>query len=216
MGVGKTQVQSIARDRKSIRRQWETCRSGPKQKYQSRKVQYDDIDHAVWKWLVETRSRNIPVSGRLIQERALVYAEQLGHSAFFGSNGWLEKWMIRHNVRLSCLSGEAADVDASVVDHWSRPLQSLWEGYELRDIFNADETGLFYRALPSRSMVVKGDEAKGSKTAKERITALLARSAVGENLTPLVIGRSANPRCFRGVTACFPVTYAAKKSVDDK
>ena len=60
-------------------------------------------------------------------------------------------------------------------------------------------------------MVVKGDEAKGSKKAKERITALLACSAVGEKLTPLVIGRSANPRCFRGVTACLPVTYAANK-----
>ena len=46
MGVGKTQVQSTVRDRKSIRRQWETCRSGPKQKYQSRNVHYDDIDRA--------------------------------------------------------------------------------------------------------------------------------------------------------------------------
>ena len=174
-------------------------------------MQYDDTDRAVWEWFLEACSRNIPFSNRLIQERALVYAEQLGHSAFSGSNGWLEKWMTRHNVRLSCLSGEVADVDASVVDDWSRRLQSLCEGYELRDIFNANETGLFYRALPSRSMVAKGDEAKGSKKAKERITALLACSAVGEKLTPLVIGRSANPRCFRGVTACLPVTYAVNK-----
>ena len=53
-----------------------------------------------------------------------MYAEQLVHSAFSSSNGWLEKWMTRHNVRLSCLSGETADVDASVVDDWSRRLQS--------------------------------------------------------------------------------------------
>ena len=72
MGVGKMQVQSIVRDRNSIRRQRETCRSGPKQKYQSRKVQYDDIDRAVWEWFVEPRSRNIPVSGRLIQESTRV------------------------------------------------------------------------------------------------------------------------------------------------
>ncbi|XP_062511724.1 tigger transposable element-derived protein 6-like [Corticium candelabrum] len=174
MGVGMTQVQSIVRDRKSIRRQWENCRSGPKQKYQSSKLQYDDIDRAVWEWLVEARLRNIPVIGRLIQQRALVYAEQLGHSAFSGSNGWLEKWMTRHNVRLSCLSGEAADVVASVVDDRSRRLQSSCEGYELRDIFNANGMSLSYRALPSRSLVVKGDKEKGSKKTKERITALLA------------------------------------------
>ena len=71
--------------------------------------------------------------------------------------------MTRHSVRLSCLSSEAADVDASVVDVWSRRLQSVCEGYELRNIFNVDETGLFYRAMPSRSMVVTVSEAKGSE-----------------------------------------------------
>ncbi|XP_062503909.1 tigger transposable element-derived protein 6-like [Corticium candelabrum] len=160
MDVGKTQVHSIVRDRKSIRRQWETCRSGPKQKYQIRKVQYDDIDRAVWEWFVEACSKNIPVSSRLIQERALVYAEQLDYSALSGSNGCLEKWMTRHNVRLPCLSGEAADVDASVVDDWSHRLQSLCEGYKLRDIFNANETGLFYRALPPDSWLRKAMKLK--------------------------------------------------------
>ena len=140
-----------------------------------------------------------------------MFAERLGQNSFSGSNGFLEKWMQRHNVRLSCLSGEAADVDASVVADWGQRLRSICEGYELNNVFNADETGLFYRALPKRSMVAKGEEAKGGKNSKERITALLACSAMGEKLTPLVVGRSANPRCFRGVTACLPVTYASTK-----
>ena len=46
---------------------------------------------------------------------------------------------------------------------------------------------------------MKGDNAAGVKTAKERITVLLCASATGEKLKPLVIGRSANPRCFRGL-----------------
>ena len=68
MGVGKTQVQSIVRDRKSIRRQWQTCWSGSKQKYQGRKVQYDDIDRAGWDWFVEARLRKIAISGRLYKK----------------------------------------------------------------------------------------------------------------------------------------------------
>ena len=38
------------------------------------------------------------------------------------------------------------------------------QGYQLRDISNADETCFFYRALPTKSMLVKGEEAKGIPT----------------------------------------------------
>ena len=62
--------------------------------------------------------------------------------------------------------------------------------YAPKDIFNADETGLYFRALPTRSMVVKGDPRKGTKSSKERITALLAASATAEKLKPYVIGKS--------------------------
>ena len=62
MAVGKTQVQSIVRDRKSIRRQWETCRSGPKQKYQSRKVHYDDIDRDGWEYLLRPFQGTFPLT----------------------------------------------------------------------------------------------------------------------------------------------------------
>ncbi|KAI0221817.1 Tigger transposable element-derived protein 4, partial [Lamellibrachia satsuma] len=80
------------------------------------------------------------------------------------------------------------------------------------DIYNADVTGLYYRDLLNRSMVIKGDPRKGIKTSKERITVLLACSAAGEKLTPLVIGKAANPRWFRGVDkALLPVTYRANR-----
>ncbi len=62
-------------------------------------------------------------------------------------------------------------------------------------------------------MVVKGNEAKGGKKAKQRISVLLACSCEGETLTPFVIGHSAGPRCFRGLASllCLPVKYAAYK-----
>ena len=87
------------------------------------------------------------------------------------------------------------------------------DGYRLEEIFNADETGLFFRALPSRSLTVKGDDCRGGKKSKDRISVLLACSAVGEKLTPFVIGHSARPRCFKGLasTLCLPVTYFSNK-----
>ena len=137
----------------------------------------------------------------MIHEQALLYAAELGHEGFSGSNGWLDRWQKRHNIRMSTLSGEAADVSEGVVEDWGRRLDSVCKGYRLQDIFNADETGLFYRALPTKSMSVKGEEAKGGKKSKERITVLLACSAEGEKLMPFVIDHSANPRCFKGLAS---------------
>ena len=62
---------------------------------------------------------------------------------------------------------------------------------------HADETSLFYRALPTRSMAVNGVKTSGGKKSKDRITVLLACSAIGEKLIPFVIRHSERPR-FRG------------------
>ena len=43
-------------------------------------------------------------------------------------------------------------------------LRDLTAGYLPADIYNADETGLYYCALPDRSMIVHGDLCKGIKT----------------------------------------------------
>ena len=72
-----------------------------------------------------------------------------------------------HNVRMSVvLSG---DVDPAIVANWGERLKTLCEGYAQKDIFS--ETG---RALPTRSLVIKGDETKVGKKSKDRITVLLA------------------------------------------
>ena len=118
----------------------------------------------------------------------------LDHDDFSASNGWLEAWQKRFGVRLATLCGEAAEVPKHVVTEWAQRLPVITEGYQLADIYNADETGLYFRALPNRTMVVHDDPRKGIKTSKERITVLLACSADGEKLKPLVIAKSDNPR----------------------
>ena len=48
--------------------------------------------------------------------------------------------------------------------------------------------------------------------AKDRVTVLLCASATGEKLMPLVIGRSANPRCFKSChRTSLSVTYESNK-----
>jgi hypothetical protein len=67
-------------------------------------------------------------------------------------------------------------------------------------IYNADETGIYYRALPERTLACnKEKDVYGFIPNKERITAMVAANASGTHRIPLmVIGKSKVPHCFKG------------------
>ncbi len=108
--------------------------------------------------------------------------------------------------------GESNDVDQAVVEEFRSNFESYVDGFRPENIFNADECGLFFKALPNRSLVIKGDKCKSGKQSKVRVSILLAASATGEKLKPFVIGKSMKPRCFKNIkTKDLPVTYTANK-----
>ncbi|KAL4121289.1 hypothetical protein QTP88_013833 [Uroleucon formosanum] len=76
--------------------------------------------------------------------------------------------------------------------------------------FKATE-GWFHRALPKHTYVLQNDKAKGTKSCKKRITILCCASMTGEKKKLLVVGKSKQPRCFKGVNA-LPVDYTANKN----
>ena len=91
-------------------------------------------------------------------------------------------------------------------------LPGIIRDFEPRNVFNADEMGLYWRATPDGTLTFKKSEAAGSKIAKERVTLLLACNMDGsEKLEPLTIGKSRNPRCFKNVKR-LPVDYQANKN----
>ena len=71
--------------------------------------------------------------------------------------------------------------------------------YELKDICNVDETGLFWCALPEKSLSVKKGRCKCGKYVTQRITVLLIVSALGEKGPLFIFGRSLKSRCFKNV-----------------
>ncbi|XP_057290295.1 tigger transposable element-derived protein 4-like [Hydractinia symbiolongicarpus] len=58
---------------------------------------------------------------------------------------------------------------------------------------------------------MKGDKCSGGKHSKVRLTGLAAGNALGERLPMFVIGKSANPRCFKGVKT-LPCRYRSQKN----
>ena len=75
-----------------------------------------------------------------------------------------------------------------------------------------DETGVFYRQLPDRTLRIKSEECKGGKKSKERLTAALCCNMLGEFEKTLVIGRCEKPRCFKNISfSTLPVTWKFNK-----
>ena len=76
-------------------------------------------------------------------------------------------------------------------------------------IYNADETGLFYRLLPDRTLEFKNVDCHGGKQSKERITTLVCANMSGSDKLPMfVLGKSSKPRCFKNAKT-LPTQYNA-------
>ena len=76
-------------------------------------------------------------------------------------------------------------------------LSTILARYQLKDIFNADEFGLFYEALTSKSLHFRGKHCSGEKLTKLQLTGMTAFNALGEKIPMFYIGKSANRGCFK-------------------
>lgn len=181
-----------------------------KSRVRAREGKFPLLEKALVEWLQLMRSSNTPIDGNFLKEKAKTFAEKMDIEVDFkASNGWFEKFKDRHGLSFKKLCGESADVDLGCVNGWRQgQLKRLVEKYQPNDIFNADETGLYYKLFPDKSLVFKGEgNGHGGKRSKQRLTALLAANMTGtEKLPLLIIGKSANPRCFKGVKT-LPTAY---------
>ena len=178
---------------------YESGEINPKRQKMKR-AENEDLDKAVYTWFHNTRANNVPVSGVVLKEKALQFAKSLHLDNFRASDGWLDRWKCRHNVTFREVSGEEKSCTPEMTASWKEThLPTILSRYELKDIFNADEFGLFYQALPSKSMHFRNERCSGGKFSKVRLTGLAAANATGEKLPMFVTGKSAKPRCFKNV-----------------
>lgn len=208
---GKTQVYDAIKNKDKLMEQWVSCTNSGKSK-RVVSVGYEQVERDLYRWFINCRSKSLPISRPIIQTEATKLAEKLGISDFKASNGWLDRFKRRHNIVCKQINGEANDVNQDTVENWKRKLLVLIKGYEAKDIYNADETGLFLRGIPTKSLVIKGDACVGGKKSKDRLTVLMCGSMAGEIRKPLVIGKSMKPRCFKNMNiASLPVTWKSNK-----
>ena len=177
-----------------------------------RTAKHEDIDDAVYIWFQDVRSKNIPISGPLLREKAVEYSRALGHDDFQASVGWLNRFRDRYGIRAKVLCGESGDAPTAQANEWKEAgIKDIISEYDVDDVYNADETALFYQLLPEGSLTVSGDACEGGKKSKQRLTALLCCHASGSDQRKLLmIGKSVRPHCLKNVKSS-PYQYRGDK-----
>jgi hypothetical protein len=182
-----------------------------KDRKRRRQGKFEDIDEALLMWFKQTVAIKAPINRDILKEKARAFAKQLGNDEFSASDGWMTRWQDRYGVVYKKVHGEKDDSDVLGAETW---LEQKWPSisarYSPEHIYNLDETALYYRATPDTCMMFKNSEAYGgAKKLKDRLSVLLLCNMTGSvKVKPLVIGKAANPRCFKNIKNK-PVNYAS-------
>ncbi|GFU91055.1 tigger transposable element-derived protein 1 [Trichonephila clavipes] len=135
---------------------------------------------------------------------------------FSASTGWLTGFIKRHSFHNLKIKGEVASADEEAARKYPEKLAKIIKDgeYCAHQVFNADETGLFWKKIPTRTYIAKSEKtASGFKAAKDRVTLLLCSNASGDRmLKPLLVNRSLKPRALKGKDLnTLPVHWMANK-----
>jgi len=155
-----------------------------------------DLDYALFMWFKERRDQSCMISGPLLLGKEIQFSKQMNLS-YKPDSSWIERWKNRHNIHYKRIVGEQASADILGAESYiNNVLPNLIAGYNLRDIYNADETALFYKMIPSKSLVMKARN--GIKANKDRLSIMFCVNKDGsDKLKPLIIGKSKNPRALK-------------------
>lgn len=174
---------------------------------------YPLVETALIEWFHAYQNR-INMSGDLLKEKGAQFLSQLYPEAesFEFSNGWIDSFKRRHGIRNFRRFGESGAVDMEVLANELPMIREKLASYQPNDIYNMDETGLFYRMQADSSLATMLLE--GRKTRKERLTIVICANADGTDRRPLmVIGTAIKPRCFKNVKLeGLGIQYHANKS----
>lgn len=182
-----------------------------------RGAKHADVENELFEWLCHMRAERVPLSGPIVQKKAEEIAYQIGIEGFKCSTGWLNRFKERFNIVCLTVAGQSGSVDVAAADEWVERNRPIFEAYAESDVFNTDETGLFYNLTPAKTLAVRGSTCHGGKLSKQRLTILLCCNADGsEKCPPLVIGKALNPRCMKTATVRgvrqLPCQYDANKN----
>ena len=150
------------------------------------------------------RANNAPINGPILLEKAIQLSVSL-ESNYMPNASWIERFKQKKNICFTRIHGEKQSADVNAANRWiGNVVPQLLSTFNDDEVYNADETALFYRALPTGTLHIKGTHSFGFKSDKTRITCLFIVNKSGCDIQVFVIGKFKNQRCFRNKTIPLP------------
>ena len=158
--IGKSTVNDIIKKKQSLKN-FKTVKSeiGVSNSVRTTKTMkggmYQKLDSALYLWFRQQREKKIPVTGPILLEKAtefrkLLYADST--TQFNTSYGFQWRFCKRFGVKNLAISREKVSADVISADKFVSFFNEVTNGYSLGQIFNFDETGLYYKMLPGRNL----------------------------------------------------------------
>lgn len=212
-GVGRATIHDIRKNSEKIKN---FCGKNENVK-SSRKTlkpgEFPQVEDSLYLWFLQERERHTPISGEILKEKArFFYKKIMNNDDFHASEGWLDKFKRRFGIRILSMTGEKLSCDTDAVEPFKEEFKKAIDemGLTPDQVYNADESGLFWRLLPNKTYVHRAEaSAPGRKLAKDRVTFMPCSNASGTHkMNMLVIGKATKPRAFKNVQ--LPVDYKAQ------
>lgn len=156
-------------------------------------------------WMTRCQDNNIPINWKTIVLAGKDFARELGYSedAFTGSNGWQYRFKNRFDLARYKIHGESgsADISSASVAKKIAAIQETLKAYEPRDIYNMDETAVFYCNPPTTT--IASGRIEGVKQDKTRMTVALTVNADSSDFRePVFIGKTFTQLALKRKTVC--------------
>ena len=212
--VSETAIRKIWLNRENIRKRSALMSEETKKKKLRASVgRFTELEDKLYLWIDSMRRASLPVPPSLAILKAKKIAEELliPQDAFKASWQWFSRFRERRGLQRILLHGEGAEVDRENPDLLEAldKLYAIISKYNPENVYNMDETGLFFRLLPKYTLLMPFEDVgstRGKKRAKERVSLVVCANATGTHKIPCtLIGKPKFPACIRNRE--WPVKY---------
>ncbi|GIY50854.1 tigger transposable element-derived protein 1 [Caerostris darwini] len=178
-----------------------------------RTILHENMEKLLMVWVTEKQLQGDTLTQTIICEKArAIYGDLLkqtpktsideaSEESFKASRGWFENFKKRSSIHSVVRHGEAASSDMKAAEDYIKTFSDLIkaQGYISQQVFNCDETGLFWKKMPNRTYITAEEKMiPGHKPMKDRlILALCANASADCKIKPLLVYHSENPRAFK-------------------
>lgn len=221
--IGRTTVLGIIKNREAIRNAAHKFQeNGVNDRRTMKTAKLVALEDSLFVWILQERMKKHIILPEIVRTKAeqlfsMLQAREVYKPDvnFVSSNGWYDRFRKRYGLKMVGVEGERGSANVAAFDQFKISfVQQIEENrYEKSEVYNADESALFVKLLPSRTLVLNDEDiAEGRKVIKSRITFMPCSNIDGSNKLPLMfLGTARNPRDLPKDKSDLPVYYKSSK-----